>query len=468
MLELQAYLLPTLPVRLLSPQQLAKALPSPNFPALQVHSDYSVLSWARNTVTLRHDRLSNLPILYAETINVTIDHTAVLCSFIDTATAQRLSNDQVDLLQIHRNLGHMPMEHIQTTLCGKIYPARLRKCRIPLCAACQYGKQTKRPLYKQSFHPIRKDQPQPGDEVSTDQFESSVRGRQTYGNGKSQTNLITVMTIFVDHCSQFLFVHPQTSTSAAETLVAKTKFERCARSHGVLIKKYHADNGSFASAEFTNNVRMNKQDIKYSAPGAHHQNGIAERHIRTISELSRSMLIDAACRWPGKATTALWPFAVLLAVDIWNNVPRREGKAPIDLFSKYRTSNTKHFHPFGCPVFILNRNLQNNQKIPRWEPRCHRGIYLGRSPNHADNVALVLNLKTGRITAQFHVVFDDNFETINCTDKDLPIKFPRLFPRSHTDPEHSTDHIDATSDHEKRAKATNTPAEKKNADDTEK
>ena len=129
MLELQAYLLPTLPVRLLSPQQLAKALPSPNFPALQVHSDYSVLSWARNTVTLRHDRLSNLPILYAETINVTIDHTAVLCSFIDTATAQRLSNDQVDLLKIHRNLGHMPMEHIQTTLCGKIYPARLRKIR---------------------------------------------------------------------------------------------------------------------------------------------------------------------------------------------------------------------------------------------------------------------------------------------------------------------------------------------------
>ena len=188
MIELEAYLLPKLPVRLMSPQQLAKAFPSPTSPALQVYSAYSVLSWANNTVTLRHDRLSNLPILYAATINVTIDHTAVLCAFNDTATAQRLSNDQVDLLQIHRNLGHMPMELIQTTLCGYVYPARLRKCRIPLCAACQYGKQTKRPLYKRSFHPIRIDQPQPGDEVSTDQFESSVRGRQTYGNGKSQTN----------------------------------------------------------------------------------------------------------------------------------------------------------------------------------------------------------------------------------------------------------------------------------------
>jgi len=74
------------------------------------------------------------------------------------------------------------------------------------------------------------------------------------------------MTIFVDHYSQFLFVHPQSSTSAAETLEAKRKFERCTRSHGILIKKYHADNGSFASAEFTNNIRTNKQEIKYSAP----------------------------------------------------------------------------------------------------------------------------------------------------------------------------------------------------------
>ena len=54
---------------------------------------------------------------------------------------------------------------------------------------------------------------------------------------------------------------------------------------------------------------MNKQDIKYSAPGAHHQNGIAERHIRTISDLSRSMFIDAACRWPGKHL----PFGHLLS-----------------------------------------------------------------------------------------------------------------------------------------------------------
>ena len=40
------------------------------------------------------------------------------------------------------------------------------------------------------------------------------------------------------------------------------------------------------------------------------------------------------------------------------------------------------------------------------------GIYLGRSPAHAENVALVLNPKTGLVSPHFHVVFDDNFTTV--------------------------------------------------------
>jgi hypothetical protein len=40
------------------------------------------------------------------------------------------------------------------------------------------------------------------------------------------------------------------------------------------------------------------------------------------------------------------------------------------------------------------------------------GIYVGRSPSHASNVALVLNPRTGHISPQFHVVFDDDFTTV--------------------------------------------------------
>ena len=50
--------------------------------------------------------------------------------------------------------------------------------------------------------------------------------------------------------------------------------------------------------------------------------------------------------------------------------------------------------------------------VPKWEPRARLGIYLGRSPAHAGNVALVLNPKTGLVSPQYHVVFDDDFTTV--------------------------------------------------------
>eukprot|EP00957_Ditylum_brightwellii_P081724 6217207-Ditylum_brightwellii.AAC.1 len=40
------------------------------------------------------------------------------------------------------------------------------------------------------------------------------------------------------------------------------------------------------------------------------------------------------------------------------------------------------------------------------------GIYLGHSPFYAGNVALVLNLQTGHVSQQYHVVFDDDFSTV--------------------------------------------------------
>jgi len=38
-------------------------------------------------------------------------------------------------------------------------------------------------------------------------------------------------------------------------------------------------------------------------------------------------------------------------------------------------------------------------------------VYLGHSPQHARSVALILSLKTGLISPQFHCSFDDLFET---------------------------------------------------------
>ena len=70
-----------------------------------------------------------------------------------------------------------------------------------------------------------------------------------------------------------------------------------------------------------------------------------------------------------------------------------------------------HMHIFACPVFALQNELANGNTIPKWSPRARLRINLGPSPVHARNVYLVLNITTGLVSPQFHVKFDDLFET---------------------------------------------------------
>ena len=64
-------------------------------------------------------------------------------------------------------------------------------------------------------------------------------------------------------------------------------------------------------------------------------------------------------------------------------------------------------------AILLTAGFKKNPiVVPKWEPRARLGIYLGRSPAHDTNVALVLNPETGMVSPQFYVVFDDNFTTV--------------------------------------------------------
>ena len=81
-----------------------------------------------------------------------------------------------------------------------------------------------------------------------------------------------------------------------------------------------------------------------------------------------------------------------------------------------------------CPLrrgaYILNYKLAVGQKLPKPCSRC--GVYLGTSTEHSSNVPLVLTLKTGSITPQYHVVFDDFFTT-SVSERDIPETWDKLF-----------------------------------------
>ena len=126
---------------------------------------------------------------------------------------------------------------------------------------------------------------------------------------------------------------------------------------------------------------------------AHHQNGIAECKIRTLQELTRTMLVHANKRWPKAITTNLWPYAMQMANDVLNETPHMQDvskRRAQQIFSKTLVqTNLKHWKPFGCPVCVLDRNLQAGTAIfHKWKQRSKVGVYLGRSPQHARSCLL--------------------------------------------------------------------------------
>ena len=180
--------------------------------------------------------------------------------------------------------------------------------------------------------------------MSIDQFMSTTPGRLPHTKGKEQKkDKFTGGTIMVDHASGFIHCHLQVSLQVGETLKGKTAFEQYADSFGVKIKHFRADNAPFSAAEFKANIELNGQTIDFSGVGAHHQNGVSERAIQTVTSWARAMLLNQAIMWPEAFNLELWPFALEHAVHIWNNLPKRDTKlAPIEVFTGEKFEDHTH------------------------------------------------------------------------------------------------------------------------------
>jgi hypothetical protein len=100
--------------------------------------------------------------------------------------------------------------------------------------------------------------------------------------------------------------------------------------------------------------------------------------------------------------------------------PDLKGLCPADVFtgSTVPCHRLRDFHVWGCPVYILDPKLQEGKKLPQWELCSRRGIFVGLLHVHSSEVPLVLNLQTGSITSQFHVVFDDRFLTVASIERE--------------------------------------------------
>ncbi|KAI2498513.1 hypothetical protein MHU86_15973 [Fragilaria crotonensis] len=447
MIKVPAFYVPGIKVRLLSTTSLLQTYQGET---IKVESNRLTLSGvpgdsSRGAVMVLVNPQNNLPTSDAFNGQDPFKAADALVATITEVheTNHNLSEAEKELLRWHYRLGHIGFKKIQfllrtgvlsqTEASRRLHSAACKLTNLPKCAACQYGKQHRRPIpgstpstiIRDRTNILKADNVIPGHRISVDHFICSTRGRLLTSAGKTKADeMYTGGCIFVDHASGFVHVELQVNLNTHETLKAKEKFELTCRQYGVVPQEYLADNSKiFTSAEFTRNLSTFAQIMRFAGVGAHHHNGIAERNIRTIMAIARTMMLHAAIHWPSIADATLWPLAVNHAVFLVNHVPDpRTGLCPADLFTKTRWEQRKlnNLHVWGCPVYVLDKMISDGKKLPRWTPRSTRTINMGFSPKHAITVPIVLNPQTGYITPQFHVVFDDWFATVPASADDLP------------------------------------------------
>ena len=339
---------------------------------------------------------------------------------IVSSISEKTSELQRELLGYHYQLKHLNFSALQRLAKKGIIPKRLAGIKPPLCVACQMGKQHRKPWRgkgKKNRKHIRKPEDNfPGANTSTDQMISPYGGMIPQTKGRLMKAKYYAATVFVDHYTDYTYVHLMKDSTAESTLEAKNAYERLLLSFGNKVLAYHADNGRFAEKVFVQDVKDKSQKITYCGVGSHHQNGIAERRIKTLSEDARTMLAHGNHLWPEVVTKSLWPYAYKAASRSRNRFKLDdEGNSPDEKMSGISMRpEIKNEHPLFCPVYVLNKRLQGGiGGIPKWNPRADAGVYLGHSPDHASNVALILSLTTGLVSPQYHVVFDDNFTTVD-------------------------------------------------------
>ena len=366
----------------------------------------------------------------------------LVLSCVGSVENENLTAAQRELLLWHWKLG-IGMQRIQAMMRDQIFQDELGRtqchppiikakspstssCQIPLCQSCLLARSRRRSpevkrsqVNRDSEGAISRGMVEVGDFVSTDQFICKTPGRLPTGFGREGPNgSYQGGTIYNDAASGLIYVENQVSLGAGETIMGKERFEQWLYDIAyVEVKHFHGDNGIFASKQYRQECTEKGQTQSFSGVGGQHQNAKAERAIQTIMYMARTFMVHASLHWTeqGVDDISLWPFAVKHAVWLYNRVPNREsGLTPMELITKQKADHTDilRSHVWGCPAYVLEPKLQNGQKLPKWNRRSRLGQFLGYSDEHSSLVANIRHLKTGYISPQYHVVFDDLFQTV--------------------------------------------------------
>ena len=384
-----AYYVPGAKARLLSPQRLfdgGKLKGSYQGD----HKEFRLLIDGCDPLIIEYDDRTSLPIGYAD-IGKVLDpqHNITLMD----ESNQNLTGGQKLLLHWHNRFGHLNLPAVQRILrnvpflSDKYTAASKCDMRSIKCTVCEFAKGHRRAIKSSKTVPdadhtgaLKVEHLKPGVQVSVDHFESRLLGRTFDSYGRASSSTYKGGCMFVDHATGYMHVEHQVGFSAVETIRAKHAFESLVLVYGVTIESYLTDSGTFKAKAFVQHIRNHSQRIRYCGANAHHKNGVAERAVQSVSNIARAMLLHASAHWKNGIDSSLWPMAVAYATYQYNHLPNAQGLCPADLFtgSTVPRHRLRDIHVWGCPVYVLDPDLQAGKKTTTlaaaFSPRCLCGI----------------------------------------------------------------------------------------------
>jgi hypothetical protein len=229
--------------------------------------------------------------------------------------------------------------------------------------------------------------------------------------------------LLVDHKTRLVYPSFQESKTASEACRSKCSYEKFAQLYQVTVNSYHANNGAFRSETFQKAIDNKNQKLHFSGVNAQWQNGFVERSNGTLCAAARSMLNHAISRWDKTITAELWPSAIQHVATIYNTTKRRSRDYDLSPWEQFTGERSKidqtDMHSLFCPVYVLYRRMQEGTSPPKWTKRTTQKVYVGHLHQYSKSVRMVWDPKTKLVSPQFHVMFDDNFDTVQAPDPNI-------------------------------------------------
>ena len=187
------------------------------------------------------------------------------------------------------------------------------------------------------------------------------------------------------------------------SLRAKSESEACLKKYVMAVQtqfnkkvKFFRHDGAreFATSSLKTFYEEQGIEQQVTVPYAHQTNATAERAIRTIVTIGRSLLHHA------KLDKCFWAEAAMTAIYIKNRLPspKIQDKTPFEIMYKSKPS-VKHMRVFGCRAYVLTPK----EKRLEWDPNAREGLFMGYE--EASKAYRVFDMEAGQVVITRDVNF---------------------------------------------------------------